>query len=185
MAGKFDLSRVMAKIDAIGAGFANREAKVGFFPGAIYEDGTSVAYVATIQEFGAPEQAIPPRPFMRPTIEDKKNEWSADIAGGMRRVLKGQMTTDDVLDAVGAAAAADVAKTLAAGDFTALSPITLMIRKMKDEHKGDPSWRMSGAKVGEAARRVAAGEPGSDRTTPLDDTGLLIASVQHQVGDPS
>lgn len=182
---QFDLSRVMAKIDQLGEGFANREAKIGFFPGAVYEDGTPVAYVATIQEFGAPEQGIPPRPYMRPTIEDKKGEWSADIAGGMRRVARGQMTTDDVLDAVGAAAAADVAKTIAAGVFKPLSDITLMIRKMKDENKGDPNWHMSGAKVGEAARRVAAGEPGSTRTAPLDDTGLLLASIQHQVGDVS
>jgi hypothetical protein len=185
MAGNFDLSKVMAKIDAIGEGFANREAKVGFFPGAVYEDGTPVAYVATIQEFGAPDQGIQPRAFMRPTIQDKKGEWTADIVGGMRRVAKGQMTADDVLEAVGEAAAADVAKTIAAGDFKALSDITLMIRKMKDEHRGDPNWHMSGAKVGEAARRVAAGEAGSSRTAPLDDTGLLIQSVRHQVGDAS
>lgn len=184
MAG-FDLSRVTAKIDAIGEGFANREAKVGFFAGQNYEDGTPVAYVATIQEFGAPDQGIPPRPFMRPTVEDKKGEWSQDIANGMRAVLKGRLTADDVLDAVGAAAAGDIVKTLAAGDFKALSPITLMLRRMRDEHKGDANWQVTGATVGEAARRVAAGEPGSDRTTPLDDSGYLIAHVQHQVGDAS
>jgi hypothetical protein len=180
-----DLSRVMAKIDAIGEGFANREAKIGFFAGKNYEDGTPVAYVAAIQEFGSPENGIPPRPFMRPTVEDKKGAWSADIAGGMRAVIKGRLTADDVLDAVGAAAAGDIVKTLAAGDFKALSPITLMIRKMKDEHRGDPNWRMSGAKVGEAAARVAAGEAGSTRATPLDDTGYMMANVQHQVGDAS
>jgi hypothetical protein len=184
MAG-LDLSRVMAKIDAIGEGFANREAKAGFFSGQNYEDGTPVAYVAAIQEFGAPDQNIPPRPFMRPTVEDKKGEWSQNIADGMRAVVAGRLTADDVLDAVGAAAAGDIVKTLAAGDFKALSPITLMLRKMRDEHKGDSGWRVTGATVGEAARRVAAGEQGSDRTTPLDDTGYLMAHVQHQVGDAS
>lgn len=180
-----DLSRVMAKIDAIGEGFANREAKIGFFAGQNYEDGTPVAYVAAIQEFGSPENGVPPRPFMRPTVEDKKGEWAADIAGGMRQVLKGRMTADDVLDAVGAAAAGDIVKTIAAGDFKALSPITLMLRKMRDENKGNADWHMSGAKVSEAAARVAAGEPGSTRTAPLDDTGYLMAHVQHQVGDAS
>ena len=188
----FDFEKVTAKIDAIGEGFANREAKVGFFPGAAYEDGTPVAYVASIQEFGAPDQNIPPRPFMRPTVEDKKGEWSAAIADGIRAVVRSQVGAssrtlgiDDVLEVVGTAAAGDVVKTIAAGDFKALSAITLMIRKMKDQHKGDANWHMSGAKVGEAARRVAAGEAGSDRTTPLDDTGFLIAHVQHQVGDAS
>lgn len=180
-----DLSRVMAKIDAIGEGFANREAKIGWFPGAKYEDGTPVAYVAAIQEFGSPENAIPPRPFMRPTVQDKQGEWSAQIAGGMRKVIKGQLTADDVLGAVGDLAAADIAKTIASGDFKALSPITLMLRKMRDEHKGDANWHVTGATVGEAARRVAAGEPGSDRTTPLDDTGLMLATLTSQVTDAS
>lgn len=185
MAKALDLSRVMARIDAMGAGFVNREARVGFFPGAQYEDGTPVAYVASIQEFGAPDQAIPPRPFMRPTVQDKQKEWTDEVAGGMRLVARGVMTSDDVLDAVGQAAAGDIVKTIAKGNFKDLSPITLMIRKMKDEHKGDANWRMSGAKVGEAAARVAAGEQGSTRTAPLDDSGLMIASVQSHLADPS
>lgn len=181
-----DLSRVMAKIDAIGEGFANREAKVGFFAGQNYPDGTPVAYVAAIQEFGSPENGIPPRPFMRPTVQDKQGEWSAQIAGGMRKVIKGQMSADDVLDAVGDAAAGDIVKTIAAGDFKALSPITLMLRKMRDEFKGNATaFQITGAMVGEAARRVAAGEQGSTRTAPLDDTGYMLLHVQHQVTDAS
>ena len=78
---------------------------------------------------------------------------------------------------IGLAMAGDIQETIARGSFSKLEDITLMIRKMKDEHKGDPSWHMSGAKVGEAAARVEAGEPGSSRTKPLNDTGFLIATV--------
>ncbi len=181
-----DLSRVMAKIDAIGEGFGDREARVGFFADKSYPDGgPPVAYVATIQEFGSPENGIPPRPFMRPTVQDKQKEWAQELGTAAKAVIAGSMTVDGMFDFVGAAAAGDIVKTLAAGDFTALSPITLMLRKMRDEHKGDSGWRVTGATVGEAARRVAAGEAGSDRTTPLDDSGYLIASVQHQVADAS
>jgi hypothetical protein len=182
-----DLSRVMAKIDAIGEGFANQEAKVGFFADQAYPDGgPPVGYVAAIQEFGSPENGIPPRPFMRPTVEDKKGEWAADITNGMRAVIKGRMTAYDVLDHVGRAAAGDIVKTIVGGDFKQLSPITLMLRKMRDEHQGNATaFRITGATVGEAARRVASGEQGSTRTAPLDDTGYLAASVQHQVGDAS
>jgi hypothetical protein len=157
MAG-LDLSRVMAKIDAIGEGFANREAKVGFFPGAVYEDGTPVAYVATIHEFGSPEQNIPPRPFMRLTVEDKKAEWSAGIANGMQQTLAGRITADDVLDLVGQAAASDIAKTIRSvpGQWDELSPATLADRKRRGRG-----------------------------LMPLQDSGLLIASIQHQVGDAS
>lgn len=156
MAG-LDLSRVMAKIDAIGEGFANREAKVGWFPAAQYEDGTPVAYVAAIQEFGSPENNIPARAFMRPTIQDKQGEWSAQIAGGMKKVVKGQLTADDVLDAVGTLAAADIAVTIRnAPNWPELSPATLAERERKGRG-----------------------------TAPLQDTGLLIATVTHQVTDAS
>lgn len=191
MAG-FDLSRVMAKIDAIGEGFANREAKIGWFPGARYEDGTPVAYVAAIQEFGgtfehpggtryrigddgmaefvangspgsedlpvtkAHSITIPPRPFMRPTVQDKGPEWSKQIAGGMKRVIQGQMTADDVLGAVGTLAAADITKTIAAGDFTPLAAATLAMRKAKGQG-----------------------------TAPLQATGLMIATITSQVTDAS
>lgn len=57
------------------AGVTNKVGKVGFFPSSKYEDGTPVAYVAIIQEFGSPEQGIPPRSFMRTTIAEKQNEW--------------------------------------------------------------------------------------------------------------
>ena len=47
--------------------------KVGWFEGAKYEDGTPVAYVAAIQEYGFVN--IPPRSFMRTTVQEKKEAW--------------------------------------------------------------------------------------------------------------
>jgi len=39
--------------------------EVGFFEDAAYDDGTPVAHVAAIQEFGYAEGGIPERPFFR------------------------------------------------------------------------------------------------------------------------
>lgn len=58
--------------------------RVGFLAGATYPDGKPVAMIAAIQEFGAPRAGIPPRPFFRNMIADKKKEWPAAIAGLLR-----------------------------------------------------------------------------------------------------
>lgn len=49
--------------------------EVGFLPGATYPDGTLVAMVAAIQEFGAPSRGIPPRPFFRNMIAQNSPQW--------------------------------------------------------------------------------------------------------------
>ena len=52
----------------------NATLQIGWFD-ARYEDGTPVSTVAMIQEFGAPEKNIPPRPFMRPAKMEHAQEW--------------------------------------------------------------------------------------------------------------
>lgn len=48
---------------------------VGFLENATYPDGTPVAMVAAIQDFGAPSRGIPPRPFFRNMVAEKSPEW--------------------------------------------------------------------------------------------------------------
>lgn len=57
----------------IGAG--KREVRVGFLEGATYPDGTPVATIAAIQNFGAPSRGIPPRPFFSNMIAAKSPAW--------------------------------------------------------------------------------------------------------------
>lgn len=54
--------------------------KVGFLSGATYPNGTPVAMIAAIQDFGAPAAGIPPRPFFRNMIAGKSNEWGPAVA---------------------------------------------------------------------------------------------------------
>ena len=45
----------------------NKKVSVGYFSNSTYSDGTPVAYVASIMEFG--EMHTPARPTIRPSLE--------------------------------------------------------------------------------------------------------------------
>jgi hypothetical protein len=156
---------------------ARVETAVGWFPGARYENGTPVAMVASVQEFGS--GPIPPRPFFRTTITDQKAAWAGFADLGARAILRGTHTAYDVMDALGELAQEDVKETINQITAPPLSPITLELRAMK--HK-DPALKVTGKTVGIAASRVkqpgyklAAGTP----TKPLVDTKLLITTLTH------
>lgn len=53
--------------------------RVGFLEGATYPDGTSVPYVAAIQEFGDPAHNLPARPFFRSMITEKSGKWGGAL----------------------------------------------------------------------------------------------------------
>lgn len=58
--------------------------KVGFLSGATYPDGTPVALVAAVQNFGAPSRGIPPRPFFTNMVDEKSPTWGDAMAKQMR-----------------------------------------------------------------------------------------------------
>lgn len=53
---------------------------VGFLSDASYPDGTSVAEVAGVNEFGNPANNQPPRPFFRRMVAEKKGTWGNAVA---------------------------------------------------------------------------------------------------------
>lgn len=53
--------------------------RVGFLENARYPDGTPVAMVAAINEYGAPSRGQPPRPFFRRMIAKHVGEWPSAI----------------------------------------------------------------------------------------------------------
>jgi hypothetical protein len=54
--------------------------KIGFLENAKYPDGTSVALVAALNEFGVPAHGQPPRPAFRNMVKAKSPEWPAAVA---------------------------------------------------------------------------------------------------------
>jgi hypothetical protein len=77
-----------------------RTVRVGFLKGATYPDGTSVALVAAINEFGAPSRGQPPRPFFRNMIAEKQAEWPKAIAALLKA---NDFDAERTLDLVGQA----------------------------------------------------------------------------------
>lgn len=137
---------------------AHKQARVGFFENSKYEDGTPVAYVATIQEFGYAGGGIPPRPFMRPTIAEQRNAWRQTLAKGANAVMNGRLTVQMMLEQFGMMAAGDVKKTIAAVATPALKQSTLDARQRRKKTPGVSN-------------------------KPLVDTGFLISQVSSDVVD--
>lgn len=104
-------------------GFDGLQGKVGWFESAVYPEGTPVAYVATIQEFGT--SRIHARPFMRPAVADHGQEWLDQLADGARASLNGGPSGAQVLELVALGAAGNVAEKIQAVTSPALSPITV------------------------------------------------------------
>jgi len=105
---QLNLDKIKIALERVPEEFEGMVAQIGFPSGANYEDGTSVAYVAAIQEFGAPAVGIPARPFMQPTVKEKKDTWVKTIEKSLPKVVLGKMSAFDVLDLVGIQAAADI-----------------------------------------------------------------------------
>ena len=58
----------------------NRAVQSGWFESARYQDnGMPVAAIAAQNEYGNPKLNIPPRPFIRPTIESQSANWSTIV----------------------------------------------------------------------------------------------------------
>lgn len=140
------------------ADLETKRLSVGWFDTAKYEDGTPVAYVATIQEFGYPGGNIPPRPFMRPTIAEKRDEWTDTLRKGSKQVINGKLTVTQMLGQFGMMASGEIAQTISQVTSPPLKPSTLRARQSRKKTPGVS-------------------------TKPLVDTGLLIQSVSSKVED--
>lgn len=117
------------------AGLQGLTGKVGWFKSAHYPDGTPVAYVAVIQEYGYPDGGIPPRLGMRETAQAKRKEWAALVASGARSVLAGKSTGPQVMEALGLKAAGDMRKHIAEVQSPPLKDDTIKARRAQRSDK--------------------------------------------------
>jgi hypothetical protein len=138
-----------------------KQVKVGWFESARYPNGTPVAMVAAVQELGSPSKNIPPRLGMRATAMRKWEEWKALMLKGAKAVLAGAWKADQVMDAVGAKAAGDIAKHISEVWEPPLKEATVKAR----------------------ARRYASREITPSLRKPLVDTARMVSSLTHTVED--
>ena len=176
-----DLS-ALKKIQEALEGAVAETLQVGWFSSANYSDSLPVPQVAFWQEFGT--KSAPPRPFFRPAIAENKDKWSMLVDSGAGAVLEGRASMSDVFNGLGLTVQADV-KNAINGTHEALSPVTLALRKLKND-----GHIVNGTLVGAVAAAIARGETGPGQlgepfgnNTPLNDTGMMLATITYNVGD--
>jgi len=165
---------VMKALEEIAKKMGGGSVSVGFPEGDTYPDGTPVAAAAFWNEFGT--STIPPRPFFRTMIAKESPGWPATMAAQAKATnYNGPL----VLARMGADIAGALRESIIDVNSPPLSPITLMLRKMV----GNKPELVTGAMVGEAARKVAAGETGATGTQakPLDWTGTMMRAPAYSV----
>lgn len=136
-----------------------RAVSVGFLSNATYPDGTPVAMIAAIQDGGAPAAGIPPRPFFRNMIAEKKAEWPSAIAG---LLVANNYDTTRTLQQTGEAVAGQLRESIIKTNDPPLAQSTLRKR-------------------GVAGMVYDPKNPKTLRAKPLVDTGHLLNSVDYEV----
>lgn len=90
------------------------EIQVGFQGDQKYEDGTSIAQVAAINEFGASD--IPERPFMRQSFENHEGELQA-VCDAAQRLVSSGGSAEQALQQIGVVAKGLVQDEIVNGGF--------------------------------------------------------------------
>jgi hypothetical protein len=130
--------------------------RVGWFESARYEDGTSVALVAVVQEYGSTKRKIPPRPFMRTTQQENAQQWKEDARQLASAVAAGHMPPDALMEGLTQKAEGAIRQTISKVLSPPLSERTIAAR----------------------ARRHSKGKASAK---PLVDTGYLLNTLTSQV----
>lgn len=130
------------------------QTRVGWFETSIYPDGTPVAYVAAIQEYGDPSHNIPPRSYMRTTQDEQKDRWFELMGKGIMQIPSGRQTVRSVMELLGLQVEADVRKK-----------ITLIY----DPKLQESTLRARAHKLGVTRGQVS--------TKPLNATGYMLATL--------
>lgn len=133
--------------------------KVGFFEGAKYPDGTSVAMVAAIQNYGAPAVGIPPRPFFSNMVRTKKDGWADSLAAIL---AANNYDIDKSLRLLGEGIGSQLQQSIKDTNAPPLAKGTILARA-----KGSKRGKIKSATIAK----------------PLIDTGHMMNSVGYQVDD--
>lgn len=167
MGKSLDFAKIGRALSDRAALFEGTVVKVGIPAGKQYPDGTSIAYIATIQEYGAEEVNIPSRPAFRLTRAAKARDWAKSMGEGAQAVVQRRISLEGMLDAVGSVAASDIVQTIANGLSPPLKPATVEARIARAQ-KTNP-------KFGAKSLPVTISQP-------LNDTGALIAHISFGTG---
>lgn len=135
--------------------------QVGWFASAKYADGTPVAYIATVMEYGWAGGGIPARPMLRPTIARESANWTVLMGKGAKKAVNGELTIKQVMTGLGLQASGDVRKTISTVQSPALKESTVKARLRRYKTK--------------------RGAGGASIRKPLVDSSLMFNSCNFNV----
>lgn len=160
-----ELSRKVAKKATV---------RVGFLEDAKYPDGTSVAMVAFLQDYGT--KTVPATAFFRNMVKDKSPDWGDSLSN---LLVSNDFDAGRALTIMGDGIRDQLEQAIIDTSGPPLSPVTLMLRRMK---KDKPGLVVTGAVVGEAAQRVKDGKSSAGVSTKrLEDTKVMLMNVGSEV----
>ena len=96
--------------------------RTGFLENATYPDGTPVALVAAVNEFGRPERNQPPRPFFRAMIAEKQKGWPRAL-GALAK--SNDYDIDKTLGQMGEGIKGQLQESIRQLDIPPLAPVTV------------------------------------------------------------
>ena len=118
--------RNMRKIDA-------KAVKVGIQDGDKTSDGKeSLAYIASLHEFGSPGGKIPERSFIRTAIDKNEHKINNLSDGLALKILDRSVTVRGALDLIGLKVTGMIQEQITDGDYVPLAPATIK-RKGSDK----------------------------------------------------
>lgn len=88
-------------------------------------DGTPLAMIGAVHEFGLPTRGIPERSFLRAGLRHAREQLIRLNRISLVRIVKGDMTVQRALGLMGNMAAGAVKKEIREGDFESLQPATI------------------------------------------------------------
>jgi hypothetical protein len=102
---------------------------IGIMSGSTYPDGTSVAFIGMIHEFGTSK--TPARSFLRSTLEEKQDEWIDLVANS----LKVNPSVESAFTLLGEIASKDIQMKIESGINPSLNPKTVLAKQRKGKTK--------------------------------------------------
>ncbi len=114
--------KLQAKLRELASKLRGGSVRVGFLENATYPNGTPVAMIAAIQNFGAPRAGIPPRPFFTNMIAAKQKEWPSAVAGLLK---SNEYDVTKTLQMTGEAVAGQLRQSIRDTNEPPLKPATI------------------------------------------------------------
>lgn len=147
------------------------EVRMGFLENATYPDGTPVAMVSALNNYGAPEAGIPARPFFTEMVRAKGPEWGEKFWEVLASV---DGDADKALDLMGEGMAGQLREAIIAFNSVPNSPVTNLLKQRFPTGDG-----VTFADVQQARIDVANGAT-APAGKPLEWSGNMLNSIDSE-----